>query len=72
MASSFLMNGKALLKKGNGGKRYHPYRTLSAFITFLAKLRTIYSIPFRSLDGIERILSRILNPVCEYPFVTFP
>ena len=49
MDPSFLMDWKILLKENNEDKRGHPYRTPSAFITFLAKLRAMYSILFRSL-----------------------
>ena len=56
---SFLMDWKLLLADNNRGKRDHPYRTPNAFITFLAKLRAMYSIPFRSLEGIARIFARI-------------
>ena len=57
--TSFLMDWKLLLADNNSGKRGHPYRTPNAFITFLAKLRAMYSIPFRSLEGIARIFARI-------------
>ena len=50
MDPSFLMDWKALLKENNDGKRGHPYRTPTAFITFLAKLRAMYGVPFRSLE----------------------
>jgi hypothetical protein len=56
---SFLMDWKALLKENNEGKRGHPYRTPNAFITFLAKLRAMYGVPFRSLEEIARTFSRI-------------
>jgi transposase, IS4 family len=59
MDPSFLMNWRNLLADNNRGKRGHPYRTPNAFITFLAKLRAMYSIPFRSLEGIARIFARI-------------
>jgi hypothetical protein len=59
MDPSFLMDWKTLLEENNRGKRGHPYRTPNAFITFLAKLRTVYNIPFRSLEGIARIFERI-------------
>ena len=63
---SFLMDWKLLLADNNMGKRGHPYRTPNAFITFLAKLRAMYSIPFRSLEGIARIFARItgITTVC--------
>ena len=56
---SFLMDWKMLLDENNHGKRGHPFTTPDAFITFLAKLRAVYSIPFRSLEGIARIFARI-------------
>ena len=56
---SFLMNWKILLADNNRGKRGHPYKTPNAFITFLAKLRAVYNVPFRSLEGIARIFARI-------------
>ncbi len=59
MDPSFLMNWKTLLEENNRGKRGHPYRTPNAFITFLAKLRAVYNVPFRSLEGIARIFARI-------------
>ena len=59
MDPSFLMDWKVLLKENNHGKRRHPYKTPNAFITFLAKLRAIYNVPFRSLEAIARIFARI-------------
>ena len=48
MDPSFLMDRKTLLEENNRGKRGHPYTTPNAFITFLAKLRAVYNVPFRS------------------------
>ena len=59
MDPSFLMDWKVLLKENNEGKRGHPYRTPRTFIIFLAKLRGMYSILFRSLEGIATTFSRI-------------
>ena len=59
MDPSFLMDRKTLLEENNRGKRGHPYTTPNAFITFLAKLRTVYNIPFRSLEGIAGIFASI-------------
>ena len=66
MDPSFLMNWKTLLEENNRGKRGHPYRTPNAFITFLAELRALYSVPFRSLEGIARVFSRVtgIRSVC--------
>ena len=52
---SFLIDWKLLLADNNRGKRGHPYRTPNAFITFLAKLRAMYSIPFRSPSGVTTL-----------------
>jgi transposase len=56
---SFLMNWKTLLEENNRGKIGYPYRTPNTFITFLAKLRAVYNVPFRSLEGIARIFAGI-------------
>ena len=66
MDPSFLMNWRNLLGDNNRGKRGHPYGTPNAFITFLAKLRAVYNVPFRSLEGIARVFSRVtgIRSVC--------
>lgn len=66
MGPSFLMNWKELLEENNSGKRRHMFKTPNAPITFPAKLRALYVVPFRSLEGIARILSRItgIRSVC--------
>ena len=63
---SFLMNWKLLLDENNMNKVGHPFTTPNAFITFLARLRSMYGIPFRSLEGIARLFSRItgIRTVC--------
>ena len=63
---SFLIDWKMLLSDNNRGKRRHPYKTPNAFITFLVKLRALYNVPFRSLEGIARIFARItgITTVC--------
>ena len=47
------------MKITTGGKRDHPFTTPNALLTFLAKIRAMYGIPFRSLEGIARIFARI-------------
>ena len=66
MDPSFLMDWKVLLKENNESNSGHPYRIPSAFITFLAKLRAMYSIPSSDLKGIARIFARIngITTVC--------
>ena len=63
---SFLMEWELLFKEINEGKRGHIYRTPNAFITFIAKLRAIYGIRLKSLEGIPRIFARItgITTVC--------
>ena len=58
---SFLMDWKALLEENNMGKTGHPFKASNAFITFFAKLKSMYSVPFRSLEGNARIFYRIIN-----------
>jgi hypothetical protein len=66
MDPSFLMNCRNLPVDNNRRKRGHPYKTSNAFITFLAKIKAMYSIPFRSPEGIARIFARItgITGVC--------
>lgn len=66
MDPSFLLDWKALLEENNSGKKGRPFKTPNAFITFLAKLRAMYGVPFRSLRGIARVFSRItgIRTVC--------
>jgi hypothetical protein len=46
MEPSFMMDWIVRLKENNEGKRGHPYKTPNAFLTFLAKLRAMYSVLF--------------------------
>ena len=66
MVPSFMMDWKVILKGNNEGQRGHRYRMPNAFITFLVKLRALYGVPFRSLEGISRIFARItgITTVC--------
>ena len=67
MDPSFLLNWRLLLEENSRGKMGYPFRIPNAFITFLAKLWTVYNVPFRSLVGINRIFSRItgIRSVCH-------
>jgi len=56
---SFLMDWNILLKENNHGKRGRPFKIPNAFITFLARIRAVFNVPFRSLEGIARLFSRI-------------
>ena len=59
MNPSFLMNWRNLRDHNNMEERGYPYRTPNVFMTFLAKLMAMYSIPFRSLKEILGIFARI-------------
>jgi len=43
----YLLDWKLLFDENNHGKGDHPCTTPNPFITFLAKIRAVYSIPFR-------------------------
>jgi hypothetical protein len=60
------MNCKLLLDENNMNKVCHPFKTPNSFITFPSRLRSMYGIPFRSLEGISRLFSRItgIRTVC--------
>ena len=65
MVPLFLMNWKVLFEENNHGKRGHPYRTSrtpNASITFLAKIRAKYSIPFRYTSIFRRIRKIVPDP----------
>lgn len=56
---SFINNYYDLLKENNNKKIGHPYKVPDALIIYLSRLRSIYNIPFRSLEGILRSLAII-------------
>jgi hypothetical protein len=58
---SFLMDWKLILDENNMNKVGHPFTTPNAFITFLAKMRSMHCIPFRSLEGMAGLFSRITS-----------
>ena len=47
------------MKEKNNGKIGHPYKVPDALIMYLARLRSIFNIPFRSLEGMLRSLAII-------------
>ena len=61
---SFLMDWNILLKEKNHGKRGRPFKIPNAFITFLAGIRAVFNVPFKSLEGIARLFSRITGIGC--------
>ena len=58
---SFIKDNDRLLEEKNNGKIGHPYKVPDALIIYLARLRSIFSIPFRSLEGVLRSLAIIAN-----------
>ena len=66
MDPSFLMNWRDLIADNNRRKRGYPYKAPNAFITFLAKLRALYNVPFSSLEEIARIFAGITRITTVY------
>ena len=58
---SFIKDYDGLLEENNNGKIGHPYKVPDALIMYLARLRSIFNIPFRTLEGILRSLAIITN-----------
>ena len=56
---SFIKDNDRLLEENNNGKIGHPYKVPDALIMYLARLRSIFNIPFRSLEGMLRPLAII-------------
>jgi len=56
---SFIKDYDTLLEEKNSGKIGHPYKVPDALIMYLARLRSIFNVPFRSLEGILRSLAII-------------
>ena len=56
-----LYKWKHSLEEENKCKRGRPFKVPDALINFLAKIRSIYSIPFRSLESILKIFSGIMG-----------
>ena len=56
---SFIRDYDSLLEENNNGKIGHPYKVPDALIMYLARLRSIFNVPFRSLEGMLRSLAII-------------
>jgi hypothetical protein len=50
-----------LLEEDNRYKIGRPFKVPDALVRFLAKIRSLYSIPFRSIESILRIFSGIMG-----------
>ena len=56
---SFIKDYDTLLEEKNSGKIGHPYKVPDALIMYLARLRSIFNVPFRSLEGMLSSLAII-------------
>jgi hypothetical protein len=56
-----LSRWKNYLEEDNKSKRGRPFKVPYALINFLVKIRSVYSIPFRSLQSILKIFSGIMG-----------
>lgn len=59
MDMTFLDSLDEALERENEGKVGHPYEYPQEFFEFLAKIRSLWNIPFRELDGFVRKLSEL-------------
>jgi hypothetical protein len=60
-----LSKWKHSLEEENKCKRGRPFKLPYALINFLAKIRSIYSIPFRSLESILKNILRYYGFECN-------
>ena len=56
---SFIKDYDGLLEENNWDKIGHPYKVLDALIMYLARLRSIFNVLFRILEGMLRSLAII-------------
>jgi hypothetical protein len=56
---SFIRDYDTLLEENNNGKIGHLYKVPDTLIMYLARLRSIFNVPFRSLEGMLRSLAII-------------
>jgi IS5 family transposase len=59
MDTSFLNSWDGSLERENDGKVGHPFEYPEEFFVFLAKIRSLWNVPFRELDGFVRKLSKL-------------
>ena len=57
--TSFLSSWNDDLEKENDGKVGHPYEYPQEFFIFLSKVRELWNVPFRELEGFVRKLSQL-------------
>ena len=59
-----LKSWRILLDEINRGKRGRPFKVPQAFILFLAKIRAMFSVPFRTLESLARAFARMVGIPC--------
>lgn len=59
MDTSFLDSWNESLERANEGKVGHPFDYPQEFFDFLAKIRSLWNVPFREFDGFVRRLSKL-------------
>ena len=57
--TSFLDSWKDDLERENDGKVGHPYEYPQEFFVFLSRVRSLWNVPFRELEGFVRKLSEL-------------
>jgi hypothetical protein len=60
----FFRDWNILLEQMNRAKRGRHFKVPDIFIVFLAKIRAMFNVPFRTLEAIGRMISRISNVPC--------
>ena len=70
MDTSFLDSWKDDLGKENDGKVGHPYEYPQEFFVFLSKVRELWNVPFRELEGFVRKLSELTGKFKPLSYVS--
>ena len=68
--TSFLSSWNDDLEKENDGKAGHPYEYPQEFFVFLSKVRELWNIPFRELEGFVRKLSQLTGKFKPLSYVS--
>ncbi|MEM0141628.1 MAG: transposase [Thermoplasmatales archaeon] len=70
MDTSFLNSWNDDLKRENDRKVGHPYEYPQEFFIFLSKVRELWNVPFRELEGFVRKLSELTGKFRPLSYVT--
>lgn len=68
--TSFLDSWKDDLDEENDGKVGHPYEYPQEFFVFLSKVRSLWNVPFRELEGFVRKLSQLTGKFKPLSYVS--